>query len=147
MHVLSAAALAAAMLLTGCSRERIEGRYRAVGNPSVSYCFQEGGLWSVEVPVTVPMGVFPHGAGKKFSGNYVRKGDALELVCTSSSRQDPISGDFREEEVDVSIYNHGLLVEGRALLAVGSNGETNSLFASDLNPFGVRHLVPEEELP
>lgn len=144
MNVLNAGwAVVCLVFLAGCGRETIGGAYRDVEKPSVRYELDEGGNWSAEVQVAVPSGMFAHGAGRKFSGNFTRRGNVLELVCTSASRQDPVSGKFREEPDELSSYNHFFLTQGGALVAVGSDGRTESLFASDLNPFGTRRLEKE----
>ena len=113
---------------SGCGGPPVIGTYRDAVNPAVRYELREGGLWSAELVVDVPSGVFPHGAGQRLEGNFTRRGDVLELVCTASSRQDPISGEFRKDE---------------ALVAVDANGGTESIFATDLNPFGARRLQKE----
>ncbi|MFM7374657.1 MAG: hypothetical protein ACKO39_05850 [Chthoniobacterales bacterium] len=129
--------------LSGCGGPPIDGAYRDSVNPSVRYELREGGLWSAELVVDVPSGVFPHGAGQRLEGNFTRRGDVLELVCTASSRQDPISGEFRKDDADLAAYNHRLRVEADALVPVDANGETESVFATDLNPFGARRLHKE----
>lgn len=126
--------------LAGCGGPPVDGTYRDADNPSLRYEFRPGGLWSAEMVVDVPAGVFPHGAGRRFGGTYVRRGDLLELVCTSSSRQDPMSGEFRAENSDLASCNHLLLAQDGMLVAVGADGQTDSLFATDVNPFGARRL-------
>lgn len=129
--------------LAGCGRPPVEGNYRDVDNPSLRYEIRPDGLWSAELVVEVPSGVFPHGASQRFGGTFLRRGDMLELVCTSSDRQDPMSGEFRPEDCDLSAYHHRLRAQDGALVAVGADGQTESLFAADLNPFGARRLERE----
>jgi len=135
--------LAALVGLAACGRPSVEGIYRDVDNSSLRYEIRPDGLWSAELVVEVPSGVFPHGASRRFLGTFVRRGDILELVCTSSDRQDPMSGEFRPEDCDLSAHHHRLRAQDGALVAVGADGQTESLFATDLNPFGARRLERE----
>lgn len=130
-------------LLPGCGGQPISGSYRDEGNPSVRYDLREDGVWSAELVVDVPSGIFPHGAGQRLEGNFTRCGDVLELFCTGVSRQDPTSGEFRKADADVAAYNHRLRVETDTLVPVGTDGSTESMFATDLNPFGARRLQRE----
>lgn len=143
--VRSVLALAAIASLVGCGREPVGGTYRDAMNPGIRYEFGQDGTWSAESIVEVPAGVFPHGAGRRLAGIFTRSGDTLELVCSSATRQDPISGEFREEENDASSFSHRLLAEQGSLFPLGPNGERDSLFATDLNPLGARNLVPEKQ--
>lgn len=132
-------------VLAGCGRDNVdvEGAYRDASNPAVRYELRAGGGWAAESVVEVSAGVFPHGAGRRLEGSFTRVGDVLELVCTSAGRQDPVSGSFIEEEGDLASCNHRLLIRDGELVPIGEDGETEGLFASDLNPFGARKLVRE----
>jgi hypothetical protein len=136
-----------AALLPGCGSQKVAGSYRDAMNPDLRYQFGEDGSWSAEVVIELPAGVFPHGAGRRFGGTFKRSGDSLDLVCLSASRQDPASGQYRNDEVDLASYAHRLLVKEDSLVPVGPNGETEGLFATDLNPLGARKLVREDKSP
>ena len=136
---------ACAVILPGCGRERVDGAYRDSANPALRYELRNGDTWSAEMVVAVPAGVFPHGAGTWWRGNYTRSGNVIELVCTSSGRYDPLSGELREDKADPAAYNHRLAFEDGGLVPVGAKGEKEALFATDLNPLGARKLVREEK--
>lgn len=132
-----------AVVLAGCGRQKVEGVYRDEFNPALRYELRDGGDWSAEVVVEVPAGVFPYGADRKFSGLFTRRGDLLELVCSSAEQRDPISGDYRADDAEPAQYNHLLLAEEGALLPVDADGRKEALFATDLNPLGARKLIRE----
>ncbi len=136
-----------AALLPGCGSQKVTGSYRDEVNQDLRYQFGEDGSWSAELAIDLPAGVFPHGAGRRFDGTFERSGDALELVCLSASRQDPASGKYRKDEVDLASFAHRLLVEEDVLVPMGPNGEREALFATDLNPLGARKLVRENKSP
>jgi hypothetical protein len=135
----------AALLSVGCGRVDVRGNdcgnYHDPDNPAARYELLEGGAWVAELELEVPAGVFPHGSGLRLEGHYSRRGEVIELVCVSASRQDPMSGDYEAEAGDASRYNHRFAVGEGELLPVGANGEREALFLSDLNPLGVRRLV------
>jgi len=133
-----------AAFLAGCGARKIAGHFRDVANPDLLYEFGEDGSWSADVVVELPTGIFPHGAGTRFEGTFERSGDQLHLVCLSTSRQDPTSGQYRKGDTEPSAYSHTLLVEEDALVPVGPDGEREALFATDLNPLGARKLVRED---
>lgn len=136
-----------AVLVPGCGSQKVAGPFRDAANPDLRYQFGEDGSWSAELAIDLPAGIFPHGAGRRFDGTFERSGDALELVCLSASRQDPASGKYRKDEVDLASFAHRFLVEEDALVPIGPNGETEALFATDLNPLGARKLVRENKSP
>lgn len=136
-----------AAALAGCGGKNVAGLYRDESNPAVCYELRADGTWSAELSVGVPAGVFPHGAGKQFEGNFTRSGQVLELVCTSVRRQDPISGDWQKDATDPASCTHRLLFEEGVLVPIGPRGEKEALFATDLNPFGARKLVSEGAKP
>ena len=134
--------LALALAPAGCSRGKVEGSYRDAENPAITYFFGADGNWRAESLVEVAAGVFPHGSGRKLEGNFRRRGDMIELVCTAVSRQEPTTGEFRDEEVDASAYNHVLRVENEALVPAPAEEGVQETFASDINPLGARKLIP-----
>lgn len=133
--------LAAAWGLSGCGKEKIAGSYRDAENPAITYELREDGAWVAQMAVGAPSGVFPHGSDRRLEGTYRRSGEELELVCNAVRRQDPTTGEFADEPGDPSACNHRLRAEKDKLLPVGTSGETNAVFASDLNPLGARVLV------
>lgn len=136
-----------AAVLSGCGSQKVAGSYRDSTNGNVRYQFVGDGSWSAEAIVELPAGVFPHGAGRRLEGKFKQSGDLLELVCLSASRQDPTSGQYRKEDVDLAKYGHRLLAGKGHLVPIGPNGETEALFATDLNPLGARKLVREDKSP
>jgi len=134
---------ACAAFVSACGPKRVVGAYRDVENPQVRYQFGNDGTWSAESAVELAAGVFPHGAGRRLEGTFEQSGRAIEIICVSASRQEPTSGQYRAEEADPSQYNHRLEVDEDGLVPVGPDGERDAVFASDLNPFGARKLVPE----
>ena len=138
-------AIAAIAVLPGCGRVKVEGSYRDVENPAISYIFNADGTWRAEKVSEVGAGIFPHGSGRRLHGTFGRKGNIVELKCVEVSREEPMSGEFRSEPVDVSAYDHRLRVEERALVPVAAKDGAESVFASDINPLGARRLVPPGE--
>lgn len=131
------------VLITACSRTgRVEGRYGDAENPAILYVFGEDGSWRAEEVVEVASGVFPHGAGLRLLGTYERRGDILLLECTQVSRQEPMTGEFREESIGLPAYSHRLRVEDGALFPVAEEEGQEAAFASDINPLGARKLIP-----
>ena len=132
------------VFLSGCGSQKVVGHFRDEAKPDLRYQFGEDGSWSAEVVVELPTGVFPHGAGRRFDGTFSRSGNVIELVCLSVERQDPTSGAYREDDVELAEYSHRLLLEEGALVPVGPDGEREALFATDLNPLGARKLVRDD---
>ena len=131
-----------AAVLPGCSRFEVRGYYRDAENPAISYFFGEDGKWQAEERVEVAAGVFPHGAGRRLQGTFERRGEIIELTCTEVLRQEPITGEFREEAIDASSYKHKLRIAEGALVPEAVDDGDEPLFASDVNPLGARKLVP-----
>lgn len=70
----------------------------------------------------VPLGLLPHGSGRKLEGVYRRRGSALELTCLAVYDRDPLGGEYRAVRVfdgdDEDLrrgYDHAFLVEDGAL--------------------------------
>ena len=134
--------LASVALLPGCSRFKVEGSYRDADNPAITYLFGQDGKWLAEETVEVAAGVFPHGSGRRLQGTFQRLGNVIELTCTTVLRQEPITGEFRDEPTDAASYNHKLRIVEGALVPEATEDGLDPLFASDVNPLGARKLVP-----
>ena len=135
-------AVAVAFTLTGCDRVKVEGRYQDAENPAITYVFTRDGAWRAEEVLGVAAGVFPHGSGRRLEGTFGRRGDTLDLKCTTVSRQEPMTGEFCAESVDASAYSHLLRLESGALVPVAPGQTKGTVFPSDINPLGARKLVP-----
>lgn len=144
MGIIRAVVFAVAIvLLPGCGREKIEGRYRDADNAAITYQLRADGTWTAVMSVKVPAGVFPHGSARKLQGTFTRQGDRLALECKSVEREDPITGDFRPERGEAAAYDHLLRIENGRLLPAARQDGQSPLFASDLNPLGARELLPQ----
>ena len=133
--------LAVALALSGCGRAKIEGSYRDVENPAITYFLGDDGKWQAESLVEVAAGVFPHGSGRRLEGTFSRRGNIIELVCTTVVRQEPTTGEFRSEETEASAYNHVLRMENGALIPAPAKEGQEVVFASEINPLGARRLI------
>ena len=134
--------LAVALALSGCDRAKIEGPYRDVENPAITYFLGDDGTWRAESLVEVAAGVFPHGSGRRLEGTFSRRGERIDLVCAAVSRQEPTTGEFRSEETEASAYNHVLRMEDGALIPAPAKEGQEVVFASEINPLGARRLIP-----
>lgn len=136
-----AVVLVAALLVSGCGRPKVVGYYRDAQNADVAYELRVDGTWVATVTVGVPAGVFPHGSDRRLEGTYGRRGKVIELTCRSVRREDPMTGEFAEEPLNPSSCNHYFRAEDGKLVPIGADGQTEAVFASDLNPLGARELV------
>jgi len=134
------AVAAAAALPAGCGRKEISGNYRDAENPAIRYEFRPDGRWTATLSLEVPAGLFAHGAGQRLEGTYRRNGETWELTCAARFREDPVSGEFKEDRGGGSHADHMFVVREGALVPTGRQ---DAVFASDLNPLGARRLEPE----
>jgi hypothetical protein len=128
-----------AIALAGCARKEVTGNYTDAENPAIHYEFRPDGQWVGTLALEVPGGLFAHGAGQRLEGTYLRRGDILELKCTGYFRQDPVSGEFKQERGGggEAASDHMFLIGEGVLIPTGRK---DAVFASDLNPLGARRL-------
>jgi hypothetical protein len=128
------------LVAAGCGKVAVDGTYRDAGLPEVVYEFRPDATWTAKMEKKVPLGLLPHGSGRKLTGVYRLQGSTLELTCRSVEERDPVSGDYRAVRIidgdDESLlrgYDHEFTVEGGTLRALGEG-----------YPFGSGELVPVE---
>jgi len=128
------------LVAAGCGKVAVDGTYREAGRPEVVYEFRPDATWSATMEIKVPLGLLPHGSGRRLAGVYRRQGSTLELTCQSVEERDPVSGEYRAVRIfdgdDESLlrgYDHAFTVEGGTLRATGEG-----------HPFGSGELVPVE---
>lgn len=119
-------AVALVLAVGGCGQVEVDGIYRDAGRPEVVYEFRPDATWTATMENKVPLGLLPHGSGRKLEGVYRRQGSTLELTCQSVDERDPVSGEYRRVRIfdgdDESLlrgYDHAYTVDGGTLRALG----------------------------
>lgn len=118
--------VALALAVAGCGKVEVGGVYHDTDRPEVVYEFRPDATWTATLEMKVPLGLLPHGSGRKLEGVYRLRGSTLELDCRSVDERDPVSGEYRAVRVfdgdgDELLrgYDHSFTVEGGILRVLG----------------------------
>jgi len=135
--------LAAVLVLAGagCGKVEVGGIYHDADRPEVVYELRPDATWTATLEMKVPLGLLPHGSGRKLEGVYRLRGSTLELECRSVHERDPVSGEYRAVRVFdgdsdelLQGYDHSFAVEGGTLRVLG-----------EAHPFGSGELTAVRE--